>query len=177
MCGGCSCRGCGRSGRDCFLLLCSATSGCVCVRSSMRFLQIALNGCMIVVIWCCHACSVERCRFATGWCEAHCNGCMNGEEAGARNLAFFRVKWLQLAMKGTYVCDCVRRLWLRSFRTRLVSPLRSAASGCVCVRSSLRFLNLWWQIALEWLHDCCHLVLPCVYREMQVCYGMLRNAL
>ena len=57
--------------------LCSATSGCVCVRSSMRFLQIALNGCMIVVIWCCHACSVERCRFATGWCEAHCNGCMN----------------------------------------------------------------------------------------------------
>ena len=27
-----------------------------------------------------------------------------GEEAGARNLAFFRVKWLQPAMKGTCVC-------------------------------------------------------------------------
>jgi len=25
----------------------------------------------------------------------------------------------------------------------------------------VRFLNLWLQIALEWLHDCCHLVLPC----------------
>ena len=28
-----------------------------------------------------------------------------GEEAGARNLAFFRVKWLQAAMKGT-LCVC-----------------------------------------------------------------------
>ena len=26
----------------------------------------------------------------------------------------------------------------------------------------MRFLNLWLQIALEWLHDCCHLVLPLV---------------
>ena len=34
-----------------------------------------------------------------------------GEEAGARNLAFFRVKWLQPAMKGT---ASVRRLRLRS---------------------------------------------------------------
>ena len=41
-------------------------------------------------------------------------------------------------------------------------PLCSAASGCVCVRSSLRFLNLLLLIALEWLLDCCHLVLPCV---------------
>ena len=61
---------------------------------------------------------------------------------------------------------CVGWLWLRSFRTRLVPPLCSATSGCVCVRScvrsSLRFLKLWLQIALEWLHDCCHLVLPCV---------------
>ena len=44
--------------------------------------------------------------------------------------------------------------------TRSVPPLCSAMSGCVCVRSSMRFLNLWLQIALEWLHDCCHLVLP-----------------
>ena len=43
-----------------------------------------------------------------------------------------------------------------------VPPLCSATSGCVYVRSSMRFLNLWLQIALEWLHDCCHLVLPCV---------------
>ena len=30
-------------------------------------------------------------------------------------------------------------------------PLCSATSGCSCVRSSMRFLNLWLQIALEWL--------------------------
>ena len=41
---------------------------------------------------------VDRCGFATGCCETHCNGCMNvvwaicfGEEAGARNLVFFRI--------------------------------------------------------------------------------------
>ena len=43
----------------------------------------------------------------------------------------------------------------------LVPPLCSATSGCSRVRSSMRFLNLWLQIALERLHDCCHLVLPC----------------
>ena len=26
---------------------------------------------------------------------------------------------------------------------------------CLCVCSSMRFLNLWLQIALEWLHECC----------------------
>ena len=39
----------------------------------------------------------------------------------------------------------------------LVPPLCSAPSGCSCVRSSTRFLNLWLQIALEWLHECCML--------------------
>ena len=73
-----------------------------------------------------------------------------GEEAGARNLVFFRVKWLQPAMKGT---SSVRRLRLRSFHARIVSPMCFATSGCVCVRSSMRFLKLWWQIALEWLRD------------------------
>ena len=43
----------------------------------------------------------------------------------------------------------------------LVPPLCSATSSCSCVRSSIRFLNLRLQIALEWLRDCCHLVLPC----------------
>ena len=72
------------------------------------------------------------------------------EEAGARNLVFFRVKWLQPAMKGT---SSVRRLRLRSFLSRIVPPMCFATSGCSCVRSSMRFLKLWWQIALEWLHD------------------------
>ena len=80
------------------------------------------------------------------------HGLCCGEEARARNLVFFRVKWLQPTMKGT---SCVRQLRLRSFRTRLVPPLCLATSGCSCVCSSLRFLNLWLQIALEWLHECC----------------------
>ena len=48
------------------------------------------------------------------------HGLCFGEEAGARNLAFFRVKWLQATMKGT---SSVRRLRLRSFRTRLVPSM------------------------------------------------------
>ena len=28
-------------------------------------------------------------------------------------------------------------------------------NGCSWVRSSMRFLKLWLQIALEWLHECC----------------------
>ena len=47
----------------------------------------------------------------------------------------------------------VRRLRLRSFLSRIVPPMCFATGGCVCVRSSIRFLKLWWQIALEWLHD------------------------
>ena len=79
-----------------------------------------------------------------------------GEEAGARNLVFFRVKWLQPAMKGT---SFVRRVRLGSFLSRIVPPMCFATSGCSCVHSSMRFLNLWLQIALERLHKCC---MPCV---------------
>ena len=75
-----------------------------------------------------------------------------GEEARARNLVFFRVKWLQPAMKGT---SSVRRARLGSFLSRIVPPMCFATSGCSCVRSSMRFLKLWLQIALEWLHECC----------------------
>ena len=78
------------------------------------------------------------------------HGLCCGEEAGARNLVFFRVKWLQPAMKGT---SCVRRLRFGSFRVQSVPPMDFATGGCSCVRSSMRFLTLWWQIALEWLHD------------------------
>ena len=51
-------------------------------------------------------------------------------------------------MKGT---SCVRRLRLRSFGSFYVF----CNNGCSCVRSSMRFLKLWLQIALEWLHECC----------------------
>ena len=83
--------------------------------------------------------------------KTHCNGCMEVTwasfwgKAGAGNRAFFRVKWLRPAMKGS---SCVRRVRLRSNRARLVPPLCSAMSGCSCVRSFMRFLTLWLQIAV-----------------------------
>ena len=55
---------------------------------------------------------VGTCRFATCCSLPHYNGRMTlhgacvGEKAGARNRVFFRVKWLQPAMKGT-LCVCV----------------------------------------------------------------------
>ena len=64
-----------------------------------------------------------------------------GEEAGARNLVFFRVKWLQPAMKGT---SSVRRL-----------RLRSVCRFFAAVRSYRVFWNLRLQIALEWLPQGC----------------------
>ena len=67
------------------------------------------------------------------------HGLCCGEEAGARNLVFFSEKWLQATMKGT---SSVRRVRLRSFLSRIVPPMCFATSGCVCVRSSMRFLNL-----------------------------------
>ena len=84
--------------------------------------------------------------------RSHWNGCMMlhglcvGEEAGARNRVFFRVKWLQPAMKAT---SSVRRLRLGSFGSFYVF----CNNACSCVLSSMRFLTLWCQIALEWLHD------------------------
>ena len=57
------------------------------------------------------------------------HGLCFGKEAGARNRVFFRVKWLQPAMKGT---SSVRRLRLGSFRTRLVPSMCFATSGCSC---------------------------------------------
>ena len=54
------------------------------------------------------------------------HGLCVGEEAGARNLVFFRVKWLQPAMKGT-------------------SSVRAVAAAVVSVAnySSYVFCNEW----------------------------------
>ena len=61
-------------------------------------------------------------------CMLH--GLCFGEEAGARNLVFFRVKWLQPAMKGT---SSVRRLRLGSFHARIVPPMCVLQRGVVPV--------------------------------------------
>ena len=108
-----------------FYVFCN--NACSCVRSSMRFLT----------LWC---------QIALEWLHDVAWALCCGEEAGARNRVFFRVKWLQPAMKAT---SSVRRLRLGSFGSFYVF----CNNACSCVRSSMRFLKLWCQIALEWLHD------------------------
>ena len=52
------------------------------------------------------------------------HGLCFGEEAGARNLVFFRVEWLQAAMKGTSCvcggCGCGRLVPSMCFATMVV---------------------------------------------------------
>ena len=72
------------------------------------------------------------------------HGACVGEEAGARNLVFFRVKLLQAAMKGT---SFVRRLRVRSFR-------RVIGSSFVFCNEWL-FLCAWFFALLEsWAAEC-----------------------
>ena len=105
--------------------------------------------CVCVVIGCFGICA----------CRSHRNGCMMlqglcfGEEAGARNFVFFRVKWLQATMKGT---SSVRRVRLRSVYRFFLPQCNGGFKllwVCLCVRSYRVFWNLCLQIALEWLHD------------------------
>ena len=88
---------------------------------------------------------------ALEWLHECCMGYVWGGSRGTKPCVF-RLKWLQPAMKGT---SSVRRVRLGSFHARIVPPMRFPSSGCSCVRSSMRFLKLWLQIALEWLHECC----------------------
>ena len=84
------------------------------------------------------------------------HGLCFGEEAGARNLVFFPCKVAAAGDERYLVCAAVAAAVV------VVPSMCFAASGCSCVRSSMRFLNLWLQIALEWLHDCRSDVATCV---------------
>ena len=53
-----------------------------------------------------------------GMAASRLHGLPCGEEAGARNLVFFRVKWLQATMQGTLG---VRRVRLGPFHARIGS--------------------------------------------------------
>ena len=78
------------------------------------------------------------------------NGLCLGEEAGARNPCIFPFKVVAAGDERYLVCGgcgCGR------FCRECVPPLCSATSGGSCVHSSIRFLNLWLQITVEWLHD------------------------
>ena len=91
-----------------------------------------------------------------------------GEEAGARNLAFSRVKWLQPAMKSSS-CVCGGCGWDRSDGFFL--PHCNCGFKLLwmrlCVRRYRVFWNLWLQIAVACML-CCH-----VRRYMRVCHIML----
>ena len=110
--------------------MCVCNNGCSCVVSSMRFLKLWL-------------------QMALEWLHECCMGFVLGRKPEHETL-FFRVKWLQPAMKGT---SSVRRLRLRSFGSFYVF----CNNGCSCVVSSMPFLKPWLQIALEWVHECCML--------------------
>ena len=61
------------------------------------------------------------------------HGLSCGEEAGARNLVFFRIKWLQPTMKGIpRLCDGCG--WGR-FMRELVPPMCFATSALVPART------------------------------------------
>ena len=112
------------------------------------------------LLWVCLCVRSYRC-FGICAFRSHWNGCMMlhalcfREEAEARNFVFFRVKWLQPAMKGT---SSVRRLRLRSVCLFFLPQCNGGLKllwVCLCVRSYRVFWNLRLQIALEWLRQGC----------------------
>ena len=112
---------------------------------------------------------VDRCGFATGCCETHCNGCMNVAWAmfwgGSRSTkpCVFPCKVAAADDERYLVCATGAAA---VFFARIVPPMCFATSGSSCVRSSMRFLKLWWQIALEW---------GCV--KVASCRGCMRNTI
>ena len=129
-------------------LVCAAVAAAVGLPFFCRIVTVASS-----CFGCACACVVIGC-FGICGCRSHCNGCMmlHGlcfrEEAEARNLAFFRVKWLQPAMKGT---SSVRRLRLRSVCLFFLPHCNGGFKlrwVCLCVRSYRVFWNLCLQIAL-----------------------------
>ena len=119
---------------------------------------------------------VDRCKFATGCCETHCNGCMNVAWAmfwgGAPNLAFFCVKCSALASRsgfGAAIADTVARssiVFCNSVSAdRIVmaaSRLLGAAAACVIL---LSFAAEDRKIVLEWLHPGCDSDLSADFRN------------
>jgi hypothetical protein len=67
--------------------------------------------------------------------------------------------------EGQLLCGAVASWVGLTFFLFYRSLTVTSRCGCfgsvrVCV-VSMRLWNVWLQIALEWLHDCCPVVLPC----------------
>ena len=88
---------------------------------------------------------VDLCKFATGCCETHCNGCMNVAWAlfwgGSRSTkpGIFPCKLAAAGDERYLLCAA------GAAGVVLFPPLCSATSGCSSVRSSLLCLNLWFR--------------------------------
>ena len=83
-----------------------------------------------------------------------------------------RVQWVR--WRGTVgkvesavgtVDGCGLLLWLQA---ALLAFL------CVCAQSK-EIWNLGLQIAVGWLHDCCHVVLPCAWRDAGLPRGVAKR--
>ena len=109
--------------------LCFATRGCSCVRSSMRFLNPWL-------------------QIALEWLHDCCMGYVVGRKPEHETLCF-SCKVAAGDDERYILCAAGAAAIV------LVSPLCFATRGCSCVRSSMRLLNLWLQIAVEWLRQSC----------------------
>ena len=104
-----------------------------------------------------HVC-VVLCVSCSSGCRSHWNGCMNvawgmlwGGSRRTKPCVFpCKVaagddeRYLVCATVAAGVVLCTNR-----------SSYVFCKNACSCVCSSMRFLKLWLQIALEWLHECC----------------------
>ena len=103
------------------------------------------------------------------------HGAASPKEAGARNLVFFRVNWLQPAMKGT---SCVRRVRLRSFHARIGSSSVFGNEWLLLVVPVCVVLCVSWISGCRshW-NGCMIVVMLCcdVRREMRVSYTGCMN--
>ena len=93
-------------------------------------------------------------------CRSHWNGCMNVAWAmfwgGSRSTkpCVFPCKVAAAGDERYLVCAAVAAavVW---FLLCVLQCFLCVYNGASCVCSSMRFLKLWLQIALEWLHECC----------------------
>ena len=95
-----------------------------------------------MIVSCSVAMCVDTCRFAMGCCETHCDGCMNVAWAlfwrGSRSTkpCVFPSKVAAAGDERYLLCAAGPGAVV------VVPSLCFATSGCSCVRSSIRFLNL-----------------------------------
>ena len=151
--------------------LCSATSGCSCayLYACLESEVADRSGMAAWLLSSGVAMCIDTCRFATWCCETHCNGCMTVAWGlcwgGSRSTKpyVFPCKVAAGGDERYLVCAAVAAAVVSSTNVFLLCVLQRVV---VPVRICMRVLNLWLQIALEWLHDCCHLIRAGLRRDV-----------